>query len=198
MTSATVGFRPSTTVSEIQLSGRTVTGQEATEVATEGQDSIPHDCALWPPAMPDWRLLRAGLDTGKSLMWPWHAATSVAASAPLTSRDFQITLDRLRGLEQDEDVEDRPSDYAYCRIVELLRELAGNLGMQFPRAIAVTGPSNGIRLLWSRNEREVRVTVGGSEANKSYLYWRDSGQSGIGTLNGQILHQRLRWLTEGM
>ena len=123
---------------------------------------------------------------------------SVAASNPLTSRDYQITLDRIRELSSEEDETDRPSDYAYDCTIVLLRDVANKIGMQFPTAIVATGPGQGMRLLWMRDERELRITVGGSERNKSYIYWLESGRSGIeSTLNGQTIYQRLNWLIQG-
>jgi hypothetical protein len=102
-------------------------------------------------------------------------------------------------LKQEDDEEDQPSDYAYEWTFRVLRDLAASLGMSFPRAIVVTGPSQGIRLLWTRNEREVRVTVGGSDANKSYIYWRDSGRSGVDSkLDGRTLQRHLNWLAQGV
>jgi hypothetical protein len=126
------------------------------------------------------------------------SSTSAAASHPLTSRDYQITLNRIRELRSEEDEMDRPSDHAYDRTVVLLRNVANKIGMQFPTAIVATGPSQGIRLLWMRDERELRVTVGGSERNKSYIYWLESGRSGIEhTLTEQTFLQRLNWLVQG-
>ena len=125
------------------------------------------------------------------------ASSPAAASQSLTSTDFVVTLDRLRALKKDDDEDDRPSKPAYELTFQLLREVAGDLGFRFPRAVASTGPGQGIRLLWAKNERELRVTIGGSPMNKTYLYWLAPGRSGVEPkLDRQTLHQYLAWLTE--
>jgi hypothetical protein len=201
MTPAAVEFRPKVVlgIAEAELSGQTGGAENRIcEVAANGQDPIIYISPDYSGTF-HWTTSHAGSDTTESLVFSAAPNMSVAASGSLTSKDYQITLDRLRELQHEEDEEDRPSDYAYDRAIRLLRDLACDLGMEFPRAIIVTGPGKSIRLLWTRNEREVRVTVGGSETSKSYIYWQASGRSGVqGTFDGRILRGYLNWLAQGM
>jgi hypothetical protein len=120
---------------------------------------------------------------------------SVSASAALTSTDYAVTLDRLRNLINDEDEEDRPSQGAYDRAVHLLRDAARRIGMQFPSAIVATGPARSVRLLWSGNDKELRVVIGGSATNRSYIYWRLTGNSGVDEIvEGNRFAEYLNWI----
>jgi hypothetical protein len=126
-------------------------------------------------------------------------ASSSSAAVALTSVDFGFTLDRLRSLRSDDDEQDRPSDQAYHRTVGLLRETARRIGMQFPGAIAATGPGRSVRLLWSSNEKELRLVIGGSAVNRSYIYWRHGARSGVDDTVEAIRFARyLNWIIEGV
>jgi hypothetical protein len=104
---------------------------------------------------------------------------STGASTSITSFDFGVTLDEIRALLDEDEEQDRPSVEACERTVALLREAAQRLGMTFPRAIAVSGPGASVRLLWIMDQKELRVMIGGSMANRSYLYWRTGSKSGV-------------------
>ena len=120
MTSATVGFRPKTAIgmTGVEWSGRTVPAQNTmSEIPIGGQDAIVYFYCPSQASPPQsgtsiWKTCIAGLDIAKSLLLSGAPGMSVAASGSLTSKDYQITLDRLRGLKQDEDEEDCPSAYA--------------------------------------------------------------------------------------
>jgi hypothetical protein len=104
---------------------------------------------------------------------------------------------RLRGLLEEEDEDDRPSAIAYDGTIALLRALAGEVGMKFPQATVVTGPSKGVRLQWTKGGREVRLTVGGATTNKSYLYWRMLEHSGIELgLDTAKVTKYLEWIAQ--
>lgn len=198
MTPAILEVRPkvSASVNQINSSGRTVPIRKMMggEVGV-GKDTMSYWYGSQALSGTVQRIYPGVSEATRSVLLLGAPGVSVAASSPLTSKDYRVTLERLRALKQDDDEEDRPSEYAYQRTVRLLRDTADNLGMQFPPAMAVTGPNKCIRLLWTRSDREIRVTVGGSEANKSYLYWRESGRSGIEpTLDGRTLHRHLGWL----
>lgn len=140
----------------------------------------------------------SGPDTAGPIETPIRDSPSVSAAAPLTSADFALTLARLRSLIADEEEEDRPSQLACERAVQLLRKAAEHVAMRFPVAIVATGPGRSVRFLWQRNEKEVRLVIGGSPANRSYLYWRMVGDSGVDeTLEADRIAQYLTWLVQG-
>lgn len=118
------------------------------------------------------------------------------ASTSITSFDFGVTLDKIRELLSEQDEDDRPSDLAYDRTIDLLRQTAERAGMKFPRAIAATGPGNSVRLIWMREQREVRLMIGGSAANRSYIYWRRGPESGVDeNIKPEYLAAYLVWLS---
>jgi hypothetical protein len=185
---------------EMRSTGRTV-GHRSAKVLThefEREGAASSYQLAQPESDPStYDTHRWGRNRIKTLEWCAESRASVAASNSLTSRDYLVTLDRVRSLNEEEDEADRPSAYAYRRTLELLRDVANKIGMWFPVAIAVTGPTQSIRLLWVRGDRELRVTVGGSATNKSYIYWLVPGESGIShTLDGQTLHQYMNWLMQ--
>src|SRR5580700_3611023 len=87
------------------------------------------------------------------------------ASTSITSFDFGVTVDKMRELLTEEHEDDRPTEHAYDSAVVLLRQTAEHIGLRFPRAIAATGPERSVRLIWMREQREVRLMIGGSVAN---------------------------------
>jgi hypothetical protein len=126
-------------------------------------------------------------------------ASPSSASVALTSVEYGATLGRLRSLRSDEDEQDRPSDEAYHRTVGLLREAAECVGMQFPGAIAATGPGRSVRLLWSFDEKELRLVIGGGAVNRSYIYWRHAARSGVDeTIEGRRFARYLHWIVQGI
>jgi hypothetical protein len=123
--------------------------------------------------------------------------TSTSAAAALTSPEFGATLEQLRDLLNDEDEQDRPSEEAFDRTIAFLRDTANKLGMNFPRAVAATGPGRSVRLLWASNEKELRVVIGGTPLNRSYIYWRDSGRSGVDDrINTEQFAKYLSWISQ--
>jgi hypothetical protein len=135
------------------------------------------------------------LDIGDS---PCQESATNSASTAITSFDFGLTLDQVRSLSTEEDEDDRPSLEALERTIILLRKAAELAGMRFPRAIAATGPGRSVRLIWMREPRELRLMIGGSAANRSYIYWRTGPASGVDeNITPQHLAAYLNWLTIG-
>ena len=160
------------------------------ERSVSGQTTIPSDEAWGPlydyPASigPTTWTIRSLLDKWAEVrhLQPGDVSRPLAASTSasrLTSLEYGQTLACVHLLRSDEDEQDRPSDEAYQRTLRLLSETAQHVGMHFPRGIAATGPGRSVRLLWSSGEKELRLVLGGSAANRSYIYWRTSGHSGI-------------------
>lgn len=110
---------------------------------------------------------------------PSFLKDSGSAVARITSSDFRATLQKVVELMDEEDDDDRPTLYAHQRASKILKDTAEIIGMRFPKALATTGPSQGVRLLWQSGGCEVRLVVGGSVTNKSYIYWRDDLRSGV-------------------
>jgi hypothetical protein len=117
------------------------------------------------------------------------------ASTSITSFAFGVTVDKMRELLAEEHEDDRPTDQAYNSAIVLLRQTAERIGLKFPRAIAATGPGRSVRLIWMREQREVRLMIGGSVANRSYIYWRTGPASGIDeNIKPEYLAAYLDWL----
>ena len=126
---------------------------------------------------------------------PRREAPVNGASTSITSFDFGVTLDGVRELLAEEDEDDRPSGQAYDRTILLLRQTAERSGLGFPRAIAATGPGRSVRLIWMREQREVRLMIGGSVASRSYIYWRMGPESGVDeNIKPDYLAAYLDWL----
>ncbi len=117
------------------------------------------------------------------------------ASTSITSFDFGVTLDKMRELLAEEQEDERPTERAYESAIVLLRQTAERIGLKFPRAIAATGPGRSVRLIWMREQREVRLMIGGSVANRSYIYWRTGPASGVEeNIKAEYLAAYLDWL----
>jgi hypothetical protein len=119
------------------------------------------------------------------------------ASTSITSFDFGVTLEQIHALLAEEEPDDQPSPEAYERTMGLLRRTAERSGMKFPRALAVaTGPSRSVRLIWMREQKELRLMIGGTPANRSYIYWRTGTLSGIDeNIDPEYLAAYFNWLT---
>jgi len=124
---------------------------------------------------------------------------SVGASEVLTSRHYAVTVQRITALNCEEEAEDRPSDFALQRTLSVVEQAARDLQLNFPRAIVAVGHNRSLRLLWSSEGREVRLVVGGSPANKTYLYWESAGQHRVDySVDGVRLARLLRWTMNGI
>jgi hypothetical protein len=142
--------------------------------------------------------LRGGpLDVVGSIDEVQHSPAT--SSCPLTSRYFKMTLDDIERLQNEADDDDRPSAYARQLAINVLRDAATYLGLDFPRAIPVVGPNNSLRLHWNAPGREVRVVFGGTPENKTYLYWESSAGHGADySVDGRRLADSLRGVPQGM
>lgn len=198
MSSATLALSPKPTAisfAERPASGRTtMTGDEPRDKSLACDYPGLIQAKTWTKSLLEkWAVIgvRHQVEPGGASK-PLSSSTSASA---LTSLEYSLTLDRVRILRSDEDDQDRPSDEAYERTVSLLRETARHVGMQFPSAIAATGPGRSVRLLWSSSEKELRLVVGGSAANRSYIYWRSAGRSGVDeTIEAGRFAQYLSWI----
>lgn len=114
----------------------------------------------------------------------------------MTSDVYRATTDRLKGLLGDDDEDDRPTGEAYSRALGFLEAAAQRLGPSFPRAIAVSaGPENSVRLTWVLGQGEVRLVVGGSIRNRTYIYVRNGDWSEVDeAIDGESLASCLAWL----
>lgn len=124
-------------------------------------------------------------------------STAAVSRDAVTSSDYVVTLERIAELQDNED--DRPSKYAYAGALKVLVEAARELSIEFPRASASVGPNGGLRITWSSAIAEVRLVIGGSEANKSYIYSESGLLHGVDyNLDGRHLAGHIRWfLREG-
>ncbi len=198
---ATLVLHPKTTAvpfTERSPSGRTISGDDDAQKADVV--SIARDlysARTWTKSLLEKSVLMRGQDQPGLVLSFEPLSSSTSASVALTSYEYRVTLDRVRMLLTDEDEQDRPSAEAYARTIQLLRETAQQLGMQFPSAIAATGPGRSVRLLWSSDKKELRLVVGGSAANRSYVYWQEAGRSGVDeTIHANRFARYLDWITQ--
>lgn len=126
--------------------------------------------------------------------WKRESSPAISTQA-ITTRDFVITLSRIEALRAEEEEDDRPSEHAYNMAVQLLREAAQELKMDFPRASASVGPGRGLRITWSSGTREIRLICGGSPTKKTYIYRESGSEHAVDySVNGSWLAQYLRWV----
>lgn len=122
-----------------------------------------------------------------------QGAAAVSFDA-VTNSDYVVTLGRIEALRLEEDEEDRPSDEAYDGAMKLLSQAARDLSLKFPRASASVGPNRGLRVTWSCGRREVRLVLGGSAVNRSYIYSECGSDHRVDYfVDGSHLAQHLRW-----
>lgn len=120
--------------------------------------------------------------------------SNAAAAAEVTSRHYVTTLGRIEELLQEDDAEDRPSDYARESAVEFLQQVARELGLHFPRASVSVGPARGLRITWSCGGREIRLICGPSPASKTYIYHESPTAHAVDCrVSGPALARYLRW-----
>jgi len=120
-------------------------------------------------------------------------AASVS-SVPVTSPDYAVTLDRIGDLRREELEEDRPTEYAYQGVLNILVGAARELGLDFPRASASVGPNGSLRITWSHGSCEVRLVYGGAAGNGTYIYSELGREHAVDyVVDGDHLAKHLRW-----
>lgn len=196
MSAATVALKmAASALMEKPASGRTVSPREVGQHHEIVFESVGGSPTAWTKSVAVELEIVRSHDAHATAGTAVSERSSTSTSGVLTSTEYAVTLERLRDLVNDEDEQDHPSEEAYARAFALLRTAAQHVGMKFPRGIAATGPGQAVRLLWSRAEKELRVVVGGSATNRSYIYWRVNGDSGIDeTLEGSRLAEYLNWI----
>lgn len=118
---------------------------------------------------------------------------AAVSSDTVTSSDYVLTLERIDELRQEEREDDRPSDHGYFAVKKVLAEAARELSLRFPRASVSVGPYRGLRVTWSFGTAEVRLIIGGSAANRSYIYWELGTHHGVvHSVDGRHLAHHLR------
>ena len=171
-------------------SGATVKLQVRLGSSTAGSPSDEPRFAL--PGPPSWTFGQRSL-CDCSREW-WEQGSNAAAAEALTSRDYVITLKRIEELRDEEDEEDRPSEYAYKRALDLLRQTAKELRLDFRRAHVCIGPDGGLRITWSSGAREVRLICGAGPTSKTYIYHESPGAHDVEySVNAPALTRYLRW-----
>lgn len=123
--------------------------------------------------------------------------STVSMPSALTTGSYSHILAQIAMVRKEEDVEDRPSDFATHIAEQVVSEAAGLLSKRFPPAIVSVGPSNSLRLIWHSPPREIRLVCGGSEQNKTYIYAEEGVTHRVeNTVSGAVLSKYLAWLCE--
>ncbi|BAZ66553.1 MAG: hypothetical protein KME28_11050 [Pelatocladus maniniholoensis HA4357-MV3] len=115
--------------------------------------------------------------------------------------NLQITQSRLIELLQEDNEDDegflKPTPYAFDKAWKLIADASQFMRNCFPKAWVSTNDEGGIRLTWSRLEKEAEVRlICGSEPNKpTYLYHEKGEKYGVvNDVSGLSLAGWLQWL----
>ncbi|MER3493437.1 MAG: hypothetical protein C4323_14560 [Mastigocladus sp. ERB_26_2] len=115
--------------------------------------------------------------------------------------NLQITQSRLIELLQEDNEDDegflKPTPYAFDKAWKLVNNASQFMRNCFPKAWVSTNDEGGIRLTWSRLEKEAEVRlICGSEPNKpTYLYHEKGEKYGVvNDVSGLSLAGWLQWL----
>ena len=128
-----------------------------------------------------------------------------AAPRLSVSEDFQqiagyeVTVSRVRELlsepETDEYGISRPTPYAYHRALQLLEGASRQARHPIPRGSASTDSEGGIRVTWTRTNRELRLVVASSVERDSYIYYEAGDSYGVEAVSSsKDLARWVEWL----
>jgi hypothetical protein len=116
-----------------------------------------------------------------SITRPTTERASVFGSS-LLSEDpvFSAFFQKVKALQDDED-DVPPDSQALAEVLRLTPFSRNQLAQNWSSPRVATDGFGGVRLTWSKDQREVRAVISGRQtARGSYLYWEDP--SGYGTI----------------
>lgn len=122
-----------------------------------------------------------------------ETATATCSNHGLVDKvRFEQLRDIAMELLQEEDEEDRPSDYSIRTFEQLISETCERLGGAIPRPAVIPDSEHGIRIAWKNAEQELRVVVPESQDRRAYIYFRRGSHSELDeTLSADLLVGRL-------
>jgi hypothetical protein len=109
-------------------------------------------------------------------------------------------LSELDGLAAGSEDEIKPTDFAYTRARSLVESVYGRISVEkrllqmAPEASITSDDQGGIRIAWTRGEKQLRANFGARENLKSYLYFESPVEHDVEELDMHHLVGRLAWL----
>lgn len=115
----------------------------------------------------------------------------------LASNSLDQMRSELKELQDEEDEEFRPTQYASNRAWELVSSAAAQISEDFPYGYAYGDGDGGIRIEWKSSPREVRLRVPSQKKGKEYIYHQspESHKANEGA-SPDALVGWLRWLAD--
>jgi len=115
---------------------------------------------------------------------------------PLFSRFAESVL-QLRNKDSDEPAEDLPATaFSVAQVFYLVPLSRLVLSQAWEPPHVVTDGYGGIRMTWSSNGRDVRVSIPAKEGEKRRLYWEQGDLYGsLSEVTPTTLSKYLRWIT---
>jgi hypothetical protein len=140
------------------------------------------------------------LHNGPSVLFP-NAQTVLSelfSLDPLFS-EFARSVLALRTKDSDEPDEDAPATaYSVAQVFYLAPQARLSLSQAWTPPILVTDGYGGIRMSWSKNGRDVRVSIPAADGSSRKLYWEEGDEYGsVSDVTPTTLTKYLRWMTNG-
>jgi len=126
------------------------------------------------------------------------ALSNLFTSDPLFSR-FALSVVSLREMDTEEPDEDAPATaFAVSQVFYLVPQSRLVLSQAWTKPQLVTDGYGGLRMNWSKNGRDVRVSIPGYVSGKRVLYWEEADLYGsVADVTPTGLTKYLRWMTDG-
>jgi hypothetical protein len=119
-------------------------------------------------------------------------AVGVARDYPACDDTPEELISLVTKLSDEEEEEDRPSDYSAQRFRELISETYHQLGGKILNPIVVSDSERGIRIAWKNADREVRVTLPDSAEKQAYIFFKSGNHSELDDVSAEVLARRLQ------
>jgi hypothetical protein len=149
-------------------------------------------------------LLPAGLYSSRradfEVLFPnaQRALSELFRSDPLFS-SFALSVLKLREKDLEEPEEDAPATaFAISQVFYLVPQSRLALSQAWTKPLLITDGYGGLRMNWSKNGRDVRVSIPGVGSGKRVLYWEEGDSYGsVADVTPTGLTKYLRWITDG-
>jgi len=127
-----------------------------------------------------------------------NALSKLFSTDPLFSH-FALSVLRLREKDIEEPEEDAPATaFAVSQVFYLVPQSRLVLSQAWTKPQLVTDGYGGLRMNWSKNGRDVRVSIPGFNSGKRVLYWEEADRYGsVADVTPTGLTKYLRWVADG-
>ncbi len=108
--------------------------------------------------------------------------------------NYNITIERVRGLTQLEDEEDAPSPDVLSLAIEFLAQVKTSLYEQFPKGATAVRDDGSVDVYWRQPGRIVQLTVPAQQDHTLSVYHREGDKHGTDTaVSPETLARWLEW-----